>query len=252
MLIVLKKKATGWSLGLSSLKYMSKIIKKPEKTNLDHWHTLGRASLSAMPIIGGPVVELFNELIIPPISKRRDKWIIAIANKLIELEKKVNKFKIDNLKGNDIFVTTVLNATQIAIRNHQREKIHALKNIVYNTALANKPDEDKILVFLNYIDSFTTWHIKLLTFFNDPERYGIEHNIDYPDWSSGGVSNVLEYTFPEVEREFYDLIVKDLFSRGLISTDNIHATMTKSGMFASRTSHPGDEFIDFISDYDRR
>ena len=47
-------------------------------------------------------------------------------------------------------------ATQIAIRNHQRKKLEALRNAVLNSALVNASEEDIQLMFLNFIEYLTT------------------------------------------------------------------------------------------------
>ena len=47
---------------------------------------------------------------------------------LQNLEEKVKGLTIDTLQDNDAFITTVMRATQSAIRNHQKEKLEALRN----------------------------------------------------------------------------------------------------------------------------
>ena len=228
--------------------------KKAEPTTSsggDIAHTFVRVGLSAIPFVGGPAVELFSALITPPLAKRRDNWIRSIAEGLEDLEKKVAGFKIDSLPGNDAFVTAVMHASQAAIRNHQQEKLEALRNAVLNVASGNAPDEDLQLMFLNFIDTLTAWHLRILRFFQDPSGYGAARGVGYPNWSTGGLSSVMEHTFSELrgQRAFYDQIVNDLYSRGLMSSDasGLHTTMTAAGMFTKRTTPMGDGFLAFVS-----
>lgn len=65
----------------------------------------------------------------------------------------VENFSVDNLCHNQIFITTMLQATQAAVRSHVEKK--SLQNAVLNSALQIHPDEDEMLMFLNYIDIFT-------------------------------------------------------------------------------------------------
>jgi hypothetical protein len=222
---------------------------KPEESIGDVAHTVVKAGLSAIPVIGGPLAELFAAVIEPPISRRRVQWIESIGNGLKILEEKVDGFKIEALSQNEMFITTVMQASQAAIRNHQKEKLEALRNAVLNAALPNAPEEDIQLMFLNFIDGLTPWHLRVLKFIDDPLEWGKSNNIPYLNLSSGGPSNVLEHTFPELKgrRDFYDLIVKDLFNRGLMNTESLHGMMTEQGMYASRTTKMGKQFLKFIT-----
>ena len=222
---------------------------RPRRGAGDIAHSTAKAGLSQIPFAGGAAAELFALVIAPPLEKRRDEWMASIADELQSLEEKVEGFKLEDLSENDVFITTVLHASQIALRNHQQEKLEALRNAVLNSAMPNPPDEDLQLIWLNYIDDMTTWHLRILSFFEGPERWGDEHGVEYPKWPMGSPAQVLEHTFPDLngQREFYDQVIRDLHSRGLFSLDNVHGTMSDQGMFASRTSGAGNKFIAFIT-----
>jgi hypothetical protein len=136
------------------------------------------------------------------------------------------------------------------MRNHQEIKRQALINAIKNTALGKSPEENIQMIFLNYIDSLTPWHFILLYYFQNPKKYGEEHEIKYPDWVSGGMSTVLEHTFPELrgKRELYDKLTYDLFTNGLIGTERLHTTVTGAGMFSGITTTLGNQFLKFISE----
>lgn len=230
---------------------MSEDIKKtPKPTGGDTAHMLVRAGLSAIPIVGGPAVEIFGAIINPPLSKRREKWIESIVDELVEMQEKVEGFSIESLSQNDVFITTVTHATQIAIRNHQKEKLEALKNIVLNVASGNSPNEDIQLMFLDYIDALTSWHLRFLQLFQDPRTYVIKEKGSYSEIAMGGVSSLFRLVFPEIanNRTFYEQITRDLYNRGLINIDHsvLHTTMTGHGIVEKRTTEIGDQFLTFI------
>ena len=228
---------------------VSDIESKPKAGAGDVAHTLVKAGLSAIPVLGGPAAEIFSAIVVPTLSKRRDEWIESIVKGLKVLEKKIEDFNIETLSQNDMFITTVMHASQVAIRNHQKEKLEVLRNAVLNAALPNAPEEDIQIMFLNFVDTFTPWHLRILKFFDNPQEWGRKSGITYPNWTMGGPSTVLEHTFPELRgrRDFYDQIVKDLFIRGLMNTESLHVTMTSQGMFASCTTSMGKQFINFIT-----
>ena len=225
-------------------------MKNLKKDKKDALHTIAKAGLSSIPIVGGTAAELFSSIITPPLSKRRDEWIIEIAEGLKLLEKRVNNFNLEDLSQNDSFITVLLHATQMAIRNHKEEKLKALRNCVLNSGIPNPIDEDLQIMFLNFIDTFTSWHLVLLRFFKNPREWGRKNNIEYPNWSMGGVGTVVEFTFPELKnnREFYDQITKDLFNNGLLNGYNLHVTVTGGGMFNALCTNQGIQFLKYIEE----
>jgi len=219
-----------------------------QQTGGDTVHTVIRAGLSAIPVIGGPAAELFSAIITPPLSRRRDEWIQQIADGLRLLENQVEGFRIENLSENETFITIVMQASQAAIRNHQEEKLIALRNAVLNSALLNDLEVDLQQMFLIFVDSLTAWHLRILKFFEDPRGWGETHGITYPNWTMGGPSTVIEHSFPMLRgrRDFYDQIVKDLYSRGLLGIESLHVTMTGHGMFEPRVTPLGRQFLRYI------
>jgi hypothetical protein len=223
--------------------------RKPQKSIGDVAHALAKSVISQTPIVGAPAAEIFALVVTPPYERRRDEWIENIGNGLKELAEEVEGFKIEELSQNEAFITTVTHASQVAIRNHQKEKLEALRNAVLNAALPNAPEEDLQLMFLTYIDSLTTWHLAILSYLNDPREWGNRHGVTYPEWHMGGVSTGLEHAFPELrgKQDTYDVFVKDLHSRGLIRTDSLHTTVSGGSILASLTSTLGKQFIQFIT-----
>ena len=114
-------------------------LKVPIQSKGDVAHTLAKAGLSAIPVVGGPAVELFQYLIQPPLEKRRGEWMAQVGEKLQELEAK--GLKLDELQKNEEFVSAVMHASQIALRTHQAAKLDALRNAIINVAKGQAPDE---------------------------------------------------------------------------------------------------------------
>lgn len=221
----------------------------PRKSAGDVANALVKAVISAIPYAGAPAAEIFALIVTPPYERRRNEWIQSVGDGLKELTEKIEGFKLEELSQNETFITTVTHASQAAIRNHQKEKLDALRNAVLNAALPNPPQEDLQLMFLNFIDSFTPWHLAILKFFENPKEWGQKHRITYQSYYAGSPSDILEKSFTALsgKRDLYDLFVKDLFSRGLMNTESLHTTMGESGIFASRTTDMGKQFLKFIT-----
>lgn len=224
------------------------ITKIPEPSTDDHLNKVMKVALSAIPGVGGTVVEIFNSLIEPPITKRKDEWIQSIAIELVQLQEQVKDLKLENLIMDESFISTLIYASQVALRTHQKEKHEALKNAIVNAAIKNSPDDDVQLIFLNLVDAFTSWHLKILVLLDDPIKYGQEKDITWPNWSSTGLKSLIHVAFPLLEErlDFTTHIVKDLYSHGLIDTDSIGTTMSRHGVLSSRTSPMGKQFLTYI------
>jgi len=212
-------------------------------------HTLVKAGISSIPVLGGAAAEVFSLVIAPPLDRRRTEWMHTIADGLKSLEEKLKGFHVEDLSKNEAFISTVLHASQTAIRNHQQEKLEALRNAVLNVAIGKAPDEDVQLMFLNLIDALTPWHLRISRFFQDPVGLGNAKGLSTNTWTMGAPATLLERYYPELSgrRDFYDLVVSDLHARGLFSIADLHTTMSAQGIFTKRTTALGDSFLNFIA-----
>jgi hypothetical protein len=227
------------------------VKEKPKQGTGDVGLAVARGILSGIPIAGGLASEIFNLVIAPPLTKRRDEWMESIAEGLKELEEKVDGFKIEDLSNNASFITTVMHATQAAVRNHQKEKLDALRNAALNAALPNAPEEDLQMMFLNYIDTLTTLHIRILIFFDDPEMYIRKAKVKISDWEEISPEGIFFYLYPHYRDhpQIFNLFVQDLADfKELLLEDKIHSPMKKMAYLRiSHTTNIGKQFIKFIT-----
>lgn len=199
--------------------------------------------------VGGSAAELFQLVFAPPIRKRHQEWMDSIAEGLYKLEEE-QKCVVGELKDNDAFIDTIMQASQAAVRTANQEKREALKNAVLNAALPNAPDESKQQVFVNLVEQFTVWHLRILSLFADPNGWFSSHGGESsPCRNVGSLAGILTTAFPELadQREFYDMIGRDLHQRGLFGTDGFHTMMSGQGAMAKRTTALGDDFLSFVT-----
>lgn len=215
-------------------------FKIPQRSKGDAAHALAKAGLSAIPVVGGPAVELFQYVVQPPLERRREAWMAEVGEKLRELE--IQGMKLEDLQTNERFVSAVMYASQVALRTHQRAKLDALRNAIIHVAKGQAPDEAIQHLFFNFVDSLTELHLQILRVFQLPAPP--------PSMSMGGLANVLEFNIPELRsrRDIYDQFWRDLYSRGLVNTEGLHVTMSGSGLAQKRTSGLGDAFLQFIAE----
>jgi hypothetical protein len=214
-------------------------LQVPQRSKGDVAHAIVTAGLSAVPMLGGPAVELFRYLVQPPLDKRCEAWMKEVGENLQQLEKK--GLDLDKLLGNEPFISAVMQASQAALRTHKAEKLAALRNAVLNIATGQAPEETVQHLLLSFVDQLSEMHLRIIKVFSAP--------VAPPGLSMGGLENVLEHNIPELrgQRELYDQLWRDLYGRGLVNTDGLHVTMTGNGLIQRRTTALGEALLKLIS-----
>lgn len=225
------------------------LIQPVDELDSERLHRLARAGLSAVPVVGGTLTEIFNSLIEPPMTRRKTEWMIQVSDVINDLYEK-GIVTENELQQNETFFTTLVHASAIAIKNHQSAKREALRNAVINSALPGAPDDTVQQLFLNLIDSCTSWHIALLQLFQGPEKWAAQNAHKFPDLIMGGLTDIITSAFPALagQEHIYQIIWHELFRSGFVSSESISGTMSGSGLLAKRTTYFGDQFLKFISE----
>ncbi|HLF77024.1 MAG TPA: hypothetical protein VJB57_05980, partial [Dehalococcoidia bacterium] len=110
-------------------------LEVPSREDRDLALATTRGLLSSIPGLGGAVAELFDFVIAPPLERRRDAWMANVAAAIEELRQSRPVLTAEALSRNEGFITAAIHASQLALRNHQKEKLEALRNAVLNSAL---------------------------------------------------------------------------------------------------------------------
>jgi hypothetical protein len=217
----------------------------PKKTSSDHWHLAARTVLSAIPAVGGPALELFNAVLAPPIERRRNDWLNDMARRLETMEQE-KRLKVEDLGKNDEFVSTVMQATAVAVRNHHQEKIDALRNAVLNTALGQCPSDVKSAMFLAIVDQFTVWHLRALKEISDFDSLRGQNRT--PKTSIEEIARVVVNKVADLrgQQALAEMVVEDLCRKGLLFwNEGQGVTFIPHG--ASQVTELGKEFLEYIS-----
>ncbi len=195
---------------------MEKIENYPVEDYKDKTYGMIKASLNLIPVAGGAVSEALSTWFSSPVEKRREKWNEELHKVVTNLQNVLEN--PTELFENEIFITTVLRATEIAVKSHQNEKIQYLKNIVFNSAILIDMDDTKKMLYLEIISSYTPLHIILLNYMNNPKQKieKLPNNqvltCSYSDFIFRCISEL------ENDKIILKKLQKDLFNDGLITT----------------------------------
>jgi len=186
--------------------YEEEDLKPPKPSTVDTAHLVASGILSLIP--GAP--ELFRKFVTPPLEKRQYAWMERVAFAIKELQQEKN-ISLDELQSDESFLSLVLHATSVAIRNHHEEKLESLANIVLNSAVPIEADRDLELAFIRFIDELTPLHVKLL--FSMAER---ENDIAFLKSYEQLYAACVDVLPQSISREHFKMLCLDLQTRALI------------------------------------
>lgn len=132
----------------------------PADQGKDLVHTIAKASISAVPVVGGPIAEFFGVFVPSSLSNRRDEWARKLTDAVNALLEK-GAVSVDDLRDNPNFVDAVIEATIQATKTSSDAKRERLAAAVAAAARCDV-EPDRQHVFLRLIDEFTESHIRLL------------------------------------------------------------------------------------------
>jgi hypothetical protein len=217
-----------------------------DKTWKDYGHASIKTGLNIIPLAGGALASAFETVFSSPIDKRKEEWLIQLAATVDEICAQVSGLTPEKLSENDLFVSAYLQASNIAVRSHQKEKIDALSKAVKNTVIITDLDETLKLIFIRIIDDMTPMHFQVLHFLACPKVYIERLNAksspnSYTHW--GDLRNVWDKIYQDVnsQNSIIDLVISDLHRFGLVRVEKFH-----EARLDSVSTGVGNKFIDFI------
>ena len=223
----------------------------PKESPKDVLHSTLKGIVDLTPVIGGILSEVFGYIIPAPIDNRRIEWMKSVSESIYELQEK-NEFQIDSLSENEMFITSIIRASQISQRTHQKEIRDALKNAVINSALNIDISENNQILYLNYLDSVTPIHIKILYFFANPKKYYSSISMVPNDQIDSIEKAILVILIPQIgyiSEEIVGFYVDDLFYKGLITINKVAITKIEkfSTVYSKYSTTFGDRFLEYIT-----
>lgn len=210
-------------------------------------HRGARIALGLFPGVGSVLVEIFSSAVESPLTRRRWETMIQFGEVINDLIERRVVTEAD-LQDNDVFISTVAEACAISLRNHQADKIEALRNAVRNSALPNCPSEDYRQMFLSFVDQCTATHLRILRFADDPTAWFKITGTSFPGYKSGDINVVIDAALPELKghTELRNAIWNDLGNRGFISLHRTLESKEPTGTFDRFITPMGADLVRFI------
>lgn len=207
-------------------------------------YRLIQSTLSCIPVIGG-VFQIFHEASFPsPMQRRAVEWKLQVTKAINTLS-----INVERLECNQVFISTLIKATEVAIKSHETEKLNAIKAAVCNSAVDPTNVVDTYCLFLNLIDRFTPLHLKVLSFFRDKKAYISMIESTTKDELDFFIAQKLN-----ISKEFYLVINQDLMFSSLIDAPDFAGIFNgildgeKNNASFTKVTEFGCDFLDFIKE----
>jgi len=156
----------------------------PSKTTADHFLSLVRGAISAVPIFGGASAELFAAVVGGPYQRRMDDWMKEVSRTLAQVADSDPK-RFRDIFNDDEFLDLLVSATRAAVSTHREEKRRWLASAVERSANGEPIEFDTKLAFVRFVEEMTPSHVALLLLLvRDVERVaGLKSFSDLHSWS---------------------------------------------------------------------
>lgn len=239
---------------------MSNKIESTEEKNHELINNIVSIAAGAIgAFIGGPagaaigvaIPGIHDRIKESPIERRIRDWE-AQLNESIDCHLS-HVLQSENLTNNPVFVSTIIHATNIALRNHEQEKLSALKNAVINSAF-NLGDSANYQIYLNLINDLSPAHLYALKFFYNPAAWFRQRNIAESRSANEDPTELLVLALPDL-KELASYLVNDLMMKGLIASLDSEGVFKskldgtpKPTYMAKQTTTIADQFLLFISE----
>lgn len=222
---------------------MENIPKLPKSADLEA--RTARYIMGLVPIAGPILADLIGSRIRNEYQKNLEQWLKDLASDLKQVQDQSEK-----MYDEPEFVETLAAAAEAARKTAHQEKLDALKNAVLNAVdHETRPDEDLRLRFINYIDQMVPAHLRILQFYDDPQKQFDEDSTTQRPMLMTTSKDIgfIALGWPEDQRLKYNRLVEDLTAWRLLGM--LNTTMgTAGGLINDRryTTPDGQAFIEYV------
>ena len=188
-------------------------IVPPSEEKEERVAALARGIVQAVPFAGGLLAESID-LWVNPVEKRKTRWVKEVSAAINQLCEDLCVLP-ETLANDERFVSFLMQATLIALRNHQEEKISALKAALTASTGTSCFSEDEGFVFLRYVDELTPTHLRILAHLSTQKEH-LELAAKLDD-----IYTLVATDVANLDRTLFRICLRDLASRSLVVFDDI-------------------------------
>lgn len=126
---------------------------------------LVKGTVGAIPWVGTLIAEV-GSVYFNPLEKRKREWAGEVTQAIEEIRSRFGLLP-EELQKDEKFVSFLYHATISGLKNHQQQKIEALRAAIVSSANPSGAAEDITFQYLRYIDDLTVTHTLILRCLNE-------------------------------------------------------------------------------------
>ena len=227
---------------------MNENYKNLESTAIEDSGKVIAVALNAVPMVGGVMSDIANEVIAKRQNRRLNKFLVSLAEKLKGVSEKINRDFISKEEFQDLTEDIFSKAAE----TRQKEKLKALKAIFLNTVLADKPNYNEAVEMAALVERWQPRHIILLKILSNP----IEANeqmgrvVGNGGRLSTSISDILKPLLPTWDEEQIERTWLELYDARIHKTDGVRTTITDRGIhqLENRLTDYGIKVVSYIKE----
>lgn len=132
----------------------------PKKRLTDHARSVAvEGSAGGVPFVGAALANFISAAVEPAFDRRKARWFAALDDVLHEIDQRVDS--LEELSGDEEFMSALASATRVALGTHLEEKLQWLQAILLGVATA--PSRDlRSIHYLYLVDELEPEHVDAL------------------------------------------------------------------------------------------
>lgn len=211
----------------------------------DHIAKIVKATLNAVPFVGGSIASLIDDYIPESRQKRIEEFSKSLADEMERLGDSLDA----NYVKTDEFAYLFTRVYQDVTRDYQQEKLIAYRNILVNVL---RVDVDASIQerYLFLVEQLTALHLRVLSAFVSDQR-NASALAGLSQGMMGSLSQTLRTLLPDVSPDQIKSCIFDLDQMGITAgvSNSLMTTMTGHGatQLEGRLTGFGRNFLNFIS-----
>jgi hypothetical protein len=135
------------------------------KNAIEHLRNISIATVSSIPVLGGPLSVLLDKYLPSYMERRRNALMTQLADDLVKLTERITPEKL----ASDEFIAVFLKVFRRAMEEHLQEKLEAFRAIILNAALAENSEFDEVSLFIRLVSDLTADQIRILRLLRNQE-----------------------------------------------------------------------------------
>ena len=199
-----------------------------EATTTEDAVKIGAIALNALPIVGGIMSDIANEVIAKRQNRRLNNFLFNLAEELNNVSEKINRNFISKEEFQDLIEDIFCKAAE----TRQKEKLEALKSIFINTILSDKPNYNDAAEIAALVERWQPRHIILLKILSNPSE--ANEKMGRIVGNGGGFSTsiiqISKQLLPTWDEDEIERTWQELYDARIHRTDGVRTMITDKGI----------------------